>query len=73
MHGAGVIRLNSGIEYKGGYMDGNESGAGVAIDKDGLRYEGTFAEGLRDGIFIVKDSKGNVVNKCVYKSGILKK
>jgi hypothetical protein len=73
MHGSGVLRLSSGVEYKGTYINGNESGTGVAIDNDGLRYEGTFTEGLRDGKFIVKDANGKIIGERAYNSGILKK
>jgi hypothetical protein len=71
MNGAGVLRMNDGRRYSGGFLDGLEHGAGVAIDADGLRYEGVFDEGQRNGKFVVKDADGNVLRESVYSLGIM--
>ena len=66
-----MLNTSTGLQYKGGFIDGLEEGQGVQIDKEGNRFEGFFKQGKKEGPFIETDKDGKIIRKGIYKNGRL--
>ena len=69
MNGEGILRLASGLKFKGSFKNGLKDGKCIEEDKDGNRFEGSYKEGVRHGDYVEKDRNGSVISKGTYERG----